>query len=79
MRTIPAVAVLFGLMAGADPGSAEITYPWCAQYARDGRNCGFTTLEKCRATVSGNGGYCDRNPMYQGPPTPAVPRKPRRS
>ena len=80
MRTIPAVAALslFGLMAGAGPVSAEITYPWCAQYARDGRNCGFTTLEQCRAAVSGNGGYCDRNPMYQGPPTPAVPRQPRR-
>src|SRR6266536_2957181 len=54
MRTIPAVAALslFGLMAGTDPGSAEITYPWCAQYARDGRNCGFTTLEQCRASPS---------------------------
>ena len=29
-----------------------------------GRNCGFWTLEQCRAALMGNGGYCDPNPMY---------------
>ena len=67
MRGIFAVLALsaMGLLMGAAPGGAEITYPWCAQYQRDGRNCGFTTLEQCRATVSGNGGYCEQNAMYQ--------------
>jgi Protein of unknown function (DUF3551) len=74
MRTIAAVAALFGLMAGAGPVSAEITYPWCVQYMRDGRNCGFSTYEQCRATAFGTG-YCERNPMYVGPPTAAAPRR----
>jgi len=41
-------------------------YPWCAQYGGSfgGSNCGFTTVGQCRATVSGTGGYCYRNPMF---------------
>jgi Protein of unknown function (DUF3551) len=33
-------------------------YPWCAQYsgsAGGATNCGFRTIEQCRATVSGIG------------------------
>jgi hypothetical protein len=42
-------------------------YPWCAQYSGDigGQNCGFSTLQQCRATVSGVGGFCIENPMAQ--------------
>jgi hypothetical protein len=35
-------------------------YPWCANYSGDWSgvsNCGFLTLEQCRATVSGIGGF----------------------
>ena len=66
-----------GLLASVDPSGAEITYPWCAQYSNDhgGRNCGFTTLEQCRATISGNSGYCERNPLFTG--LPAARRPPR--
>ena len=32
-----------------------------------GRNCGFSTLEQCMATVSGIGGDCERNLFYEGP------------
>ncbi len=35
-------------------------YPWCANYGGDASgssNCGFLTLEQCRATVSGIGGF----------------------
>jgi hypothetical protein len=41
-------------------------YPWCAQYGGTfgGSNCGFTTIRQCRATVSGIGGYCYKNPMF---------------
>jgi hypothetical protein len=42
-------------------------YPWCANYGGDASgssNCGFLTLEQCRATVSGIGGYCDHNQFY---------------
>jgi hypothetical protein len=42
-------------------------YPWCALY-RDGVwNCGFTTLQQCEATRSGNGGFCIQNNTYQPP------------
>jgi len=45
--------------AAADP------YKWCAQYSGNtGRNCGFVTIEQCRATVSGIGGFCEPNPFY---------------
>ena len=50
-------------------GQAE-PYPWCAQYSGGrgggGRNCGFATLEQCRATVSGIGGFCEPNSFYTG-------------
>jgi hypothetical protein len=48
---------------------AETNYPWCAylgMHDGGGVNCGFTTLRQCEATISGVGGYCDRNPRYRG-------------
>jgi uncharacterized protein DUF3551 len=43
-------------------------YPWCAVYSSDdgggGTNCGFLTIEQCRATVSGIGGFCEPNQFY---------------
>ncbi len=63
-----------GLLTSADVSKAEITYPWCAQYMRDGRNCGFSTYEQCRATVSGIGGYCEVNAMYR-PDVLPTPRR----
>ena len=61
-----AVAALTALTRPA----AAIEYPWCAQYGGmddGGRNCGFSTLEQCMATVSGIGGGCERNLFYTGP------------
>ena len=56
----------------ATPARAEIEYPWCAQYGGrcgGGRNCGFSTIEQCRATVSGIGGFCEPNLFYPGSPS----------
>jgi hypothetical protein len=43
-------------------------YPWCADYSAGtgggGTNCGFLTIEQCRATVSGIGGFCVPNQFY---------------
>ena len=42
-------------------------YRWCAVYSGDAggaSNCGFLTIEQCRATVSGIGGYCEPNQFY---------------
>ena len=63
---IAAVTLVLMPAAGmADP------YKWCAVYSGGmgggGTNCGFHTIEQCRATVSGIGGFCDPNPFYTGP------------
>ena len=62
---IATVAVfLMPAVGSADP------YKWCAVYSGDmggGTNCGFVTIEQCRATISGIGGFCDPNPFYTGP------------
>ena len=56
--------------AYADP------YPWCAAYGTPGgTNCGFLTIEQCRATLSGNGGFCEPNQFYTGPETTPASRK----
>ena len=42
-------------------------YPWCALYTGKlggASNCGFVTIEQCRATVSGIGGFCVPNQFY---------------
>jgi hypothetical protein len=58
-------AAAFTAFAPATPAAAA-EYPWCAQYGgRDGgRNCGFTSFQQCMATVSGIGGFCERNQFY---------------
>ena len=78
MRTLlPLCAVvLLGLAGGAGPSRADTAYPWCAQYGGDaggGRNCGFWTYQQCAAALSGNGGYCNINAMYQGPQPGMIP------
>jgi len=75
MRTMLAVLILSLPILASSPTRAEITYPWCAQYARDGRNCGFSTYEQCREAQSGNGGFCLENPMYQPPVYGAPPAR----
>ena len=64
-------ATLVMPFALAAPARAEIYYPWCARYGGGmgggGSNCGFSTIEQCRATVSGIGGFCERNSFYTGP------------
>jgi Protein of unknown function (DUF3551) len=68
--------LLFMLAIGFGIGSrAEAqNYPWCAYYSSGGdgggTNCGFTTFQQCLDTVSGIGGFCDRNNLYQPPPGP---------
>jgi hypothetical protein len=52
-------------------------YPWCANYGGDASgssNCGFLTLEQCRATVSGIGGFCAHNQFYNPRPGAAHQR-----
>ena len=61
----------------ATPASAYVMpydpYPWCAVYGGrggGGTNCGFLTIQQCRDTVSGIGGFCAPNQFYN--PKPAA-------
>jgi hypothetical protein len=71
-----AAAIVMALtLVAPTAGQAQIYYPWCAQYGGmgggGGRNCGFVSYAQCMATVSGIGGFCERNSFYTGPERPA--------
>lgn len=63
-----AVAALTVFLVLPSPASAEVQYPWCAQYSGEqgdgGTNCGFVTHAQCMASISGVGGICYENPAY---------------
>jgi Protein of unknown function (DUF3551) len=67
-----AVAGAVGLMT-AMPARAQ-NYPWCAHYGTpyDDTSCGFVSYEQCMASVSGVGGFCEKNDTYK-PPLAAHP------
>ena len=71
MRAIPIVATTFAALFLSTIG-AHADGTWCARYGTTGgaSNCGFYSFEQCRATVSGIGGFCMRNPFsgYAGAP-----------
>ena len=77
---IAATAIAGAFVAGSPAHAQE--YPWCAQYGGGstggGRNCGFVTYDQCRAALSGNGGYCERNLFFRGPDVRAEERPDRR-
>jgi hypothetical protein len=57
-KLIGAFALLALLGATGTPANAAA---WCAYYDPSTYNCGFHTLEQCRANISGVGGYCAPN------------------
>jgi hypothetical protein len=67
------VTSIIGLAGTATAAQAQ-NYPWCAVYGGGmgggGQNCGFSTFEQCMATLSGMGGFCNRNTQYVPPPGP---------
>jgi hypothetical protein len=84
IRTAGFVALALPLVLMASPASTYEKpydpYPWCAVYGSKmggASNCGFLTLEQCRLTVSGNGGFCEPNQFYN-PGKPAARKRHRR-
>jgi hypothetical protein len=81
MRVLLCVAGILTITGATSTPAQAQNYPWCAYYGGTigggGTNCGFTTFEQCMATVSGIGGFCDRNTQYQPPagPHPSVRRR----
>jgi hypothetical protein len=67
------IATLFSLIvcAAAAPAHAD-PYRWCAEYAGYGgggvESCYYVTIEQCRASVSGIGGWCRESAWYDGRP-----------
>ena len=65
-----AVLLLMAVLAPSTTSAYERPYdpyPWCAVYAGvdfSATNCGFMTLEQCRAAISGVGGFCEPNQLY---------------
>ncbi|HWC93302.1 MAG TPA: DUF3551 domain-containing protein [Pseudolabrys sp.] len=78
-KTLLAMAAFAAASAFAPPPAQAVEYPWCAQYGGrggdGGRNCGFVSFEQCMATVSGIGGFCERNLFYKGPERVHKPRR----
>lgn len=74
-------AALFALIAASAlaPALAD-PYRWCAQAGKK-NSCYYVTLDQCRASISGNHGFCNPNPFYDGQPvrTPEDPPIRRRS
>jgi len=74
MKTILSAIAILAAMSVLSTAVQAQNYPWCAQYS--GRalggamNCGFVSFQQCLATVSGIGGFCVRNTLYQPPPGP---------
>ena len=63
--------------AGLFPWQVSRNYPWCAFYnAGNSTECLYSDVAQCRASISGVGGYCYRNPAFVAAPPPP-PRRAR--
>lgn len=64
MRSLFAISALL-FVATTGPTMAR-DYPWCGRTSANGFNggCDFNTYQQCMATVSGQIGECDRNPLF---------------
>ena len=70
MRIILATLAVLFVASVTDAAKAD-PYRWCAQYSGKGggsQNCYFVTIDQCQAAVSGVGGFCARNPFFDGLP-----------
>lgn len=73
MKAFIFVAGVIVAAAALPSGAQAQNYPWCAVYGGKnggGQNCGFLTFEQCMATLSGMGGFCNRNTQFVPPPGP---------
>jgi hypothetical protein len=70
MRALTAIAL--AMVASSSIGDARADpYRWCAVFGSQhggATSCYSVTLEQCRATISGLGGFCTENNFYDGKP-----------
>lgn len=69
--------VLSGLLSGIAAAAADYRShtPWCAVYSLGFGSvvwdCQYRSVEACRPhVISGNRGFCNHNPAYEGPVEP---------
>jgi Protein of unknown function (DUF3551) len=64
---LTALALAAFVLAGASSAARAQNYPWCAHYdtGDNAYNCGFVTFGQCQMTISGMGGFCERNTQFQ--------------
>ena len=55
-----------------DQVHAADPYKWCAVDGGGGTNCGFVTIEQCRASISGMGGSCEPRQIVPANLSPAA-------
>jgi Protein of unknown function (DUF3551) len=74
MRTVVPAALIsvFSATAAAAQGA------WCAE-GMVSQNCGYYTLEQCRAAAAGQGSACHPNPFVTTAPVAAPKRSKRRT
>jgi hypothetical protein len=83
MRSLILALLALGTVAIA-PANAQkydSTSPVCKTNYRWGgedTDCGYTSLEQCRASASGLPAVCINNPYYAGPPIGGRTREPGR-
>ena len=72
-----AAAVLAAISLAPRPAAADYrnAAPWCAVYSLGFGSvvwdCQYRSVEACRPNViSGNRGFCNHNPAYEGPVEP---------
>jgi hypothetical protein len=71
----PLFALSFITAAVVSVSTAQAqNYPWCSMVDLGDEilNCGFDSLEQCKASLSGGGDTCIQNNTYKPPPPESV-------
>jgi uncharacterized protein DUF3551 len=76
MRMLLAGALLAAMGVASTPAAAQGS--WCAE-DMNARNCGFYTLEQCRAAASGLGAGCYPNQFAPRVPAAEPPKRAKRT
>jgi hypothetical protein len=68
-----ALSVIAAITFFASAAEAQ-NYPWCAviDLGDEVQNCGFDSLEQCKASLSGGGDHCIENNTYKSPPPESI-------
>jgi hypothetical protein len=64
--------LLLALLLCCSQLHAADPYKWCAVDGGGGTNCGFITIEQCRASISGIGGSCEPKQIVPANLSPAA-------